>query len=452
LSRFRSRAYLRLSLVAAAASLMVLRPGVAHEIPNDVTVHTIIRPEDGRLRLLMRVPLEAMRDINFPLVGPGYLDIARADQALLDAANIWIVNDLVLYENDEAIRGLRVVAARASIPSDRSFQSYDTALEHVLGPPLPAGTGLVWQQALLDVLLEAPIRSAESEFAITSRFARLGLSVNHLIRYVQPDGAIRSYATIGSTERLPLDPNTTQAAGRFFRQGFLHIPDGTDHILFLLCLVLPLRQRLGALVAAVTAFTVAHSITLGASALGLAPSFLSFPPLVEMLIALSILYLAIENAIGIQYGAAWAVAFAFGLIHGFGFSFALQNTLQFAGDHLLTSLFAFNLGVEAGQLAILAVLIPALYVLFRYVVNERIGTIVISVLVGHTAWHWMVERFAAWQAYDLRWSDLFNALFFGELSWLLVFVVLASGAAWGLRKWQPKITGVRFSQNVDRAR
>ena len=61
-------------------------------------------PEDGRLRLLMRVQLEAMRDINFPLVGPGYLDIARADQALLDAANIWIVNDLVLYENDEAIR------------------------------------------------------------------------------------------------------------------------------------------------------------------------------------------------------------------------------------------------------------------------------------------------------------------------------------------------------------
>jgi len=429
LARFRSSACLWLCLAAAGA-------GLAHEIPNDVTVHTIIRPEDGRVRLLMRVPLEAMRDVNFPLEGPGYLDVARADQALLDAANTWILNDLVLYEDGAPVPDLRVVAVRASIPSDRSFQSYDTALAHVTGPRLADNTGLVWQQALLDVLLEAPIRSAGSEFAITSRFERLGLRVNHLIRYLPPEGEIRSYATVGTTEQLPLDPNSYQAAGRFFRQGFLHIPDGTDHILFLLCLVLPLRQRIGALVAAVTAFTVAHSITLGASALGLAPSFLSFPPLVEMLIALSIVYLAIENAIGIQFGAAWTVAFAFGLIHGFGFSFALQNTLQFAGEHLLTSLFAFNLGVEAGQLAILAVLIPALYVLFRYVINERIGTIVIAVLVGHTAWHWMVDRYAAWQAYDRRWADLYGALVFGELSWLLVLVVVAAGAVWGWRKWK----------------
>jgi len=436
LARFRSGAYWWLALVAVGASLAAMRPSLAHEIPNDVTVHTIIRPEDGRLRLLMRVPLEAMRDINFPVTGPGYLDIARTDQALLDAANLWILNDLVLYEGDDAVAGLHVAAARASIPSDRSFQSYDTALAHVLGPPLPESTGLVWQQALLDILLEAPIRSAQSSFSITSRFERLGLRVNHLIRYVQPDGEVQSYATVGSVERLPLDPNSYQAAGRFFRQGFLHIPDGTDHILFLLCLVLPLRQRLSALIVAVTAFTAAHSITLGASALGFAPSFLSFPPLVEMLIALSILYLAIENAIGIQYGAAWTVAFGFGLIHGFGFSFALQNTLQFAGDHLITSLLAFNLGVEAGQLMVLAVLIPALYVLFRYVVSERIGTIVIAVLVGHTAWHWMVDRHAAWQAYDLRWSDLFDALVFGELSWLLVFLVVAGSAALGLRGWE----------------
>ncbi len=448
MARFRSAACLWLTLAAAAASLAAARAGFAHEIPNDVTVHTIIRPDDGRLRLLMRVPLEAMRDISFPLVGPGYLDVPRAQQALLDAANLWILNDLVLYENDAAVADLRVVAARASIPSDRSFQSYETALAHVQSAPMADSTGLVWQQALLDVLIEAPIRSAESEFAITSRFSRLGLSVNHLIRYVQPDGAIRSYATVGNTERLPLDPNSSQAAGRFFGQGFLHIPDGTDHVLFLLCLVLPLRKRIGALVAAVTAFTVAHSITLGASALGFAPSFLSFPPLVETLIALSILYLAIENAIGVQYGAAWTVAFAFGLVHGFGFSFALQNTLQFAGDHLVMSLLAFNLGVEAGQLAILAVLIPTLYVLFRYVVSERIGTIVISLLVGHTAWHWMADRYTAWQMYDLRWSDLYDALVFGELSWLVVFVALAAGL-YGFRGRLIKMLGVepRFVEN-----
>ena len=72
----------------------------------------------------------------------------------------------------------------------------------------------------------------------------------------------------------------------------------------------------------------------------------------------------------------WLIAFAFGLIHGFGFSFALRDTLQFAGEHLVTSLLAFNLGVELGQLAVLVVLVPALSLLFRYVVAERIGTII----------------------------------------------------------------------------
>ena len=77
---------------------------------------------------------------------------------------------------------------------------------------------------------------------------------------------------------------------------------------------------------------------------------------------------------------------------GFGFSFALRETLQFAGSHLLTSLLAFNVGVELGQILVLLVFVPVLDVLFRYVVKERIGTIIISALVAHTGWHWMIER------------------------------------------------------------
>ena len=432
--RFRLGAFKLTLLVALGASPFAARLVYAHEIPNDVTIHSLIKPEDGRLRLLMRLPLEAMRDINFPITGPGYLDTSRADQQLLDAANLWIANDLVLYEERTPLPQLRVVAARASIPTDRSFRSYDSALNHVLGPPLAPDTGLIWQQALLDVLLETPIQSAQSEFSISSRFERLGLGVSHLIRYLPPDGEVRSYETGGDVEQLPLDPNSYQAAGRFFRQGFLHIPDGTDHILFLLCLVLPLRRRLGSLIGVVTAFTVAHSITLGASALGFAPTFLSFAPLVEMLIAVSILYLAIENAIGVRLGANWPIAFGFGLVHGFGFSFALQNTLQFAGEHLAMSLLSFNLGVEAGQLMILAMLIPIIHLLFRYVLKERIGTILISVFVAHTAWHWMADRYVVWHAYDVRWTDLFDAIVLGELRWLVVALVAGASTMLWLRK------------------
>jgi hypothetical protein len=79
-------------------------------------------------------------------------------------------------------------------------------------------------------------------------------------------------------------------------------------------------------------------------------------------------------------------------VHGFGFSFALRETLQFAGDHLITALFGFNIGVEIGQIAVLVVLMPALGLLFRYVVPERFGIIILSALVAHTGWHWMLER------------------------------------------------------------
>ncbi|HET8699531.1 MAG TPA: HupE/UreJ family protein, partial [Gammaproteobacteria bacterium] len=77
------------------------------------------------------------------------------------------------------------------------------------------------------------------------------------------------------------------------------------------------------------------------------------------------------------------------------FSFGLRNTLQLAGDHVLAALLAFNLGIELGQLLVLAALVPVLNLLFRFVVAERVGVIVLSVIVGHTAWHWMAERVAA---------------------------------------------------------
>ena len=85
-------------------------------------------------------------------------------------------------------------------------------------------------------------------------------------------------------------------------------------------------------------------------------------------------------------------------MHGFGFSFALRDSLQFAGNHLLTSLLSFNVGVEVGQLVVLLVAVPALDLLFRYGVAERIGTIVLSAIVAHTGWHWMTERGASWRA------------------------------------------------------
>jgi uncharacterized membrane protein len=147
----------------------------------------------------------------------------------------------------------------------------------------------------------------------------------------------------------------------------------------------------------------------------MAPDALWFPPLVETLIAASIVYMAIENIVGSGLQRRWVMTFAFGLVHGFGFSFLLRERLQFAGSHLLSSLLAFNVGVEIAQLVVLIVLIPALGLLFTRVVPERMGAIVLSTLVGHTAWHWMAER----------WGDLSR----------FPFPVLDAAALASLMRW-----------------
>jgi hypothetical protein len=114
-------------------------------------------------------------------------------------------------------------------------------------------------------------------------------------------------------------------------------------------------------------------------------------------------------------------------VHGFGFSFVLEHTLQFAGSHLLTSLLAFNIGVELGQLLVLFILVPLLNLLFKYVVAERMGTIIISLIVGHTAWDWMVERFGVLQMFP--WPEVTAADMASALRWLMVLVALTA-AAW----------------------
>ena len=386
-----------LLVVLIAASLSPLAR--AHEVPSDVTVRMLVRPDGDRVQLLVRAPLEAMQDIVFPTVGPGYLDVPRAAPQLRDAAQLWLLDSLELYEGDRRLP-LTIAAVRASIPSDRSFADYDTALEHFRSAPLPEGLGLPWQQALLDVQLEAPIESELSLFSLRARTERLGRRVVNAVRFFGANGTERVFQIEGDAGVVALDPRWHQSMLRFLVQGFEHILDGADHLLFLLCLVVPFRRQLRALVWIVTAFTAGHSVTLIASAYGAAPTGLWFPPLVETLIALSIVYMCVENVVWLAPKTRWPIAFGFGLVHGFGFSFALQNTLQFAGDHVLTSLLAFNVGIELGQLLVLVLLVPALNLLFRYV-PERAGGIVIAVLVGHTAWHWLLERFAALRSFDL---------------------------------------------------
>ncbi len=419
-------------MIALAALALLLLPlrSPAHEIPSDITIQAFVKPDGQRLRVLVRVPLRAMRDMEFPLRGPGYLEIARAESELRNAAMLWIGNEMRLFEGATNLGRPEIVAVRASIPSNRAFRSYEEALTHVTGPRLPDDTELYWEQALLDVLFEYPITSSQSDFSIDPGLERLALRVVTVLRFLPPGGAVRAYEYTGHPGLVRLDPRWHHAAWRFVKLGFFHILDGFDHLLFLLCLVIPFR-KFRALVLIVTAFTVAHSITLIASAFGLAPNALWFPPLVETLIAASIVYMALENVIGASLRRRWMITFAFGLVHGFGFSFALRETLQFGGSQVLTSLLSFNVGVELGQLFALVLLIPALELLYRFALKERerIGTIVLSALVAHTGWHWMTDRGSVLVQYQFQWPAFSVAFVASVIGWLVAIAALA-GLGW----------------------
>jgi hypothetical protein len=141
--------------------------------------------------------------------------------------------------------------------------------------------------------------------------------------------------------------------------------------------------------------------------------------------------MALENIVGARLERRWMIAFAFGLVHGFGFAFALRESLQFAASHLLTSLLAFNVGVELGQLLVIGIAIPVLAGLFRWVVAERIGVITISAILAHSAWHWMTARFAVLREYRLTRPAMDAVLLAGLLRWLMLLLIVL-GVAWAL--------------------
>jgi hypothetical protein len=402
----------------------------AHDIPSRVTVFSFVKPEGDQLTVLLRVPMEALSEVVFPLRGPGYLRISESEDAQEDAARVYITESMHFYEDGVELTEKELVTTRVSLPSNRTFIDYETAMENIMSPPLDDSVNLFWRQGVLDILVTYSIQSESSQFSVSPELGTLSEETTTVLRFLVPTGAERVFNYVGNPGLVELDPRWHQAALRFIEMGFLHILEGIDHLLFLFCLVIPLRS-IRSLIPVITSFTIAHSITLISSAFGMAPDVLWFPPLIETLIALSIVYMAFENIVGAKLEHRWVVTFGFGLIHGFGFSFLFSETLQFAGGHLFSSLLAFNVGVELGQLMVLLLVIPVLNLLFKYLVDERIGSILLSALLAHSAWHWMVDRGGQLGQFSFQ-APVLDALFFAALMrWVMLLIVIL-GIGWGM--------------------
>jgi HupE / UreJ protein len=445
----------RASLLLFALLLSLgLSAGVrAHDIPGELLLRAYLKPEGETLHFVVRVPLALLQGIGFPKRGPGFLELGQLGDSLTRAAQA-VARELTVYRDGVRLTPDRAVM-RISQPSEDAFGSFEQARNHIAGPPLPETTDVFWNQGYFDVHLKYPIPPGEADFALDMRAAPgLAGSLRVIIDFLPPDGPGRTYEVHGGHGWLELDPSWYSAAWTFMRLGFQHILDGIDHLLFLFCLVLPFRARqVWTLVGIVTSFTVAHSLTLIAGATGLVPAGNWFPPLVETLIAVSILYMALENIVCVWLGGdspanlrwRWLITGAFGLIHGFGFSFVLQQDLQLAGSHLLLSLLAFNVGVELGQLAVLLVTVPILAVVLQRPSARRVGVVILSALIAHVAWHWMTERLDALRY--VRWPSLDEAAPGWPLA-ALALLALIGGAMWLGRKQTQDLSGERPSPSA----
>jgi hypothetical protein len=373
-------------LLACAAACAQI--ACAHEFKLDAVVNAFVKIEPGEAQLVVRAPMYLFKQAKFPVAG-AEIDVNQSAPAV-ERALAAIQQDITLFENERPLVASRATG-RLSLPSDRSFENYEQATGHV-AEPLERGTSIFIDQGYVDARITYPISSPGSEFSIrTTAAPELGDTLKLALRYMPAGADSRAMVITRNSGTVALNPTWVRAASGFTQLGIAHILTGYDHLLFLLCLVIPLRGW-RQILSVITVFTVAHSFTLLGSAFNLAPSGAWFPPFVETAIAASIVYMALENIMGVDVERRVLITGLFGLIHGFGFSYGLQENLQFAGTHLLVSLFAFNIGIEIGQLLVLVVMLPALAAVRRYVLPGHVGMIILSAIVADTGWHWMIDR------------------------------------------------------------
>jgi HupE / UreJ protein len=400
----------------------------AHDLPLDRMMNGFVKIEPKQADFVVRVPLDLLLGVPFPLTGDHY-NIAASKPAV-DTVLKALAATLELWEGNVQLMPSSATGQLAPLV-DRSFEDYDRAVAQV-AEPVAADTVIAFQQGYFDAHFVYPISSPKSVFSIeTTVGADLGDYVRLTIRYIPLGETARAMMITSASGRVALDPAWYQASIGFVKLGIGHILSGIDHLLFLLCLVIPFRRILS-LVPVITAFTVGHSVTLIGTAYNIAPVGAWFPPFIEMAIAVSIVYMALENIVGASLRRRWIIAGLFGLVHGFGFADILREQLQFAGSNLLVSLLSFNIGIEIGQLAVLCVFVPALALLFRGAMAGRMGIIVVSALVAHTAWHWMLDRA------DVLWRTPWPPITVPGLMVLAQWIIavgVAVGVAKLLAKW-----------------
>ncbi|MCT7374071.1 HupE/UreJ family protein [Chelativorans salis] len=289
----------------------------------------------------------------------------------------------------------RIVAMRVHprMPAD-SFDSREAAEAAIAGAS--SGIDPVFGEAYVDFAVSLSPPDAAGPVAVRSAYPPLpipdGVTIDNHIIDSRGDVPV-SYTRPGQLEQpAVIDTSLWRTVGEFVWQGVLHIVEGLDHVFLVICLALGIGAR-GRLLWIVTAFTLGHSVTLVATFLGATPSWPWFIPAVEAAIAATVLYAAVAALMG-RMDSILLIA-GVGLLHGLGFSFVLGDLLGRDAPNLVPALAAFNIGIEIGQLMIIAATLLAVAFATRLSASLtpvlRAATLAGIAVVS--AW-WVVERSA----------------------------------------------------------
>ena len=260
---------LAVRLLACVVAWMAIATTVnAHEFKLDAVINAFVKIEPGDAQLVVRAPLYLFKSARFPIRN-AEIDTDNAGPAL-ERAIAAFEQSLTLTENGKPLTASGGMA-RLSLPSDRSFTSYEAAQAHV-AQSSESDTRIYVDQGYVDARITYPIGSPHSEFAIrTTAAPELGDYLKLAVRYMPLGGDDRTMVVTSSSGTVALNPTWWRAAATFTGLGITHILTGYDHLLFLLCLVIPLRGW-RKILSVVTVFTIAHSFTLLGTAFELAPS------------------------------------------------------------------------------------------------------------------------------------------------------------------------------------
>jgi len=394
------------------------------DLPPEVVLQAFAKAENGRLRLLVRMPLDLLVGFGLPKRGPGYLDLARIDDRLTQAAAA--AGRQIELREDGILLVPTTRQARVSLLSDRSFGSYASAAAQLRGPRLPDSTDLFWNQGFFDAELEYAIRSSAPLLSIRLNVApELGRRLKLQLEFLPANEAARSFTLIGGLGWIALAPRWYEAAWLFAKQGFTAALS-FERFVFLLCLIAPFRQFRSVL-ALVLAFIALQAFTLTAAAVVDIRGIRWLTSLYAAGLGAAILLLAIGNLAAPSVRVRWAISAALGALGGFGLGRVLDDAWQFTGTHPVVSAVSFNSGVAAGEVVSLALAFALMRLVFARLLPASLAIVVVSAVLGHLGWHWMIDRFHPF-GHELEHASasglssvlwLLPALVAGALGWFL---------------------------------